>query len=151
MCRFAIYPLIAWRRLAFVCLLWLQLGSATAVTLDKQAAYALVERLPEVRAWIHAIPRMTDGTSVGALMAVPERPILLAGWHYWSVNFYLDEGIHFHRWETFLVRIDGRRILVNDTVSGVISLVVWRRDKDPYAHIAAAAQPRHARKENKNR
>ncbi|HEX3532555.1 MAG TPA: hypothetical protein VH988_36315 [Thermoanaerobaculia bacterium] len=67
-------------------------------------------------------------------MVEPEEPETIEGkrLRYWSVGFYEFQPDHSHRWDTFLVRVDGKEILVEDLLGGdPMTLKEWRRKEKP--------------------
>ncbi len=57
---------------------------------------------------------------------------------YWPVGFLEDTGPLLHRWESFLVRSDGREIIVENNVdpaAGDWTLEQWRKERNPLALI----------------
>jgi hypothetical protein len=109
-------------------------------SLTSDAAVNAVARLPEVKAWGKFILESTGGKVHGALMVMPEEPVVEEGKRYWSVEYLEDQPDHMHRWQTFLIRLDGKEILVDDPVSGdYVSLAEWRATQKPMERIRPAA------------
>jgi hypothetical protein len=93
------------------------------------ASYALaidaVRNLPELAAWsrTHAFP-----VAFGESFDKQER---LEGRCYWSVSVYANRPERLELWHIFYVEVDGKRLLVQDPVSGdTISLQRWRSKGD---------------------
>ncbi len=83
-------------------------------------ALAIVTGLPEFQ-------RSADYLSQHAgikLVHVPsmDQQTPIHGKCYWSVTIYTAEITHLHRWNTFYVSMDGKRILVMDAEGNPISL-----------------------------
>jgi hypothetical protein len=80
-----------------------------------------VQRLPEWAAWSrsHSFP-IAYGESV-------DKQVLVQGRCYWSVSVYANRPEQLELWRVFYVEVSGKRLLVQDTVSGdAISLKTWR-------------------------
>lgn len=112
-------------------------GSGRApASLTSDAAVEAVFRLPEVKAWGKYILETSNGKVHGALMVMPEKPVIENGKRYWSVEYVENQPDHVHRWQTFLVRLDGKEILVDDPVSGDdVSLAEWRETQMPMKRV----------------
>ncbi|MEO3711254.1 hypothetical protein [Roseateles flavus] len=84
-------------------------------------ASALVERLPDYRAWAasHQQP---------AVFGMPvDGQVRFGGRCYWSVSVYLDMGDRLGLWTVFLVHLGSGDILVDDAASEApLSLQAWR-------------------------
>jgi hypothetical protein len=96
-----------------------------AVAAPHAAGYAnsikSVERLPEWAAWSRSHPfPVAYGLSM-------DKQVLLQGRCYWSVSVYANRPERMERWRGFYVDVSGKRVLVEDPVSGdAISLKMWR-------------------------
>ena len=56
-----------------------------------------------------------------------DRQVLLQGRCYWSVSVYANRPERMERWRSFYVEVSGKRVLIEDPVSGdAISLTTWR-------------------------
>ena len=108
-------------------------GHAAANSCNAQAlnapgyAHALesVRNLPELAAWsrTHGFP-----VAFGESLDKQER---LDGRCYWSVSVYANRPERLELWHIFYVEADGKRLMVQDPVSGdAISLHKWRSKGD---------------------
>ncbi len=80
-----------------------------------------VRQLPELDAWSrsHAFP-VAFGESV-------DKQVVLDGQCYWSVSVFASRPERLELWNIFYVQSNGKRVLVQDPVSGdAISLEQWR-------------------------
>ncbi len=101
-------------------------------TLGADQAVAIVEKLPEVKAWSAYIERTTSGKVHSTMMVEPDEPVSLEGKRYWAVGFFEDRPEYLHRWQTFLVRVDGKEVLVESAATGdAMTLKEWRRKEKP--------------------
>jgi hypothetical protein len=100
-----------------------------AASITQDQAIEMVGKLPEVKAWSAHLSRITHGKVRAAFMVEPDEPELIEGKRYWAVGCFENQPDHFVRWETFLVRLDGKVILVEDTDGDPISLSRWRKDR----------------------
>jgi hypothetical protein len=76
------------------------------------------------------------------MMVEPQQPEAREGKYYWSVNYYENHPTHFHRWQTFMVRLDGKEILVDDVTTGEYrSLDDWRRKEKPMDRVRETKAP----------
>jgi hypothetical protein len=120
-----------WMRHAFFAILFACLCAAgnAAPRCDEPALHAAgytrsikaVQRLPEVVAWsrFHPFP-----VAYGRFV---DKQVLLQGRCYWSVSVYANRPERFELWHVFYVEASGKRILVQDIVSGdAISMKTWR-------------------------
>lgn len=91
-----------------------------------QQASALVERLPEYRAWAASHQRP-------AVFGMPmDGEVRFGGRCYWSVSVYADVGDRLSLWNVFLVHLGSADILVDDAASEApLSLQAWRRKHGP--------------------
>lgn len=85
-------------------------------------ASALVERLPDYRAWAASHQRP-------AVFGMPmDGEVRFGGRCYWSVSVYQDMGDRLGLWTVFLVHLGSGDILVDDAASEQpLSLQAWRR------------------------
>jgi hypothetical protein len=105
-------------------------------SITKEQADALVWNLPEVKAWANYINTKTKGAVHAMTMISPETPETIEGKKYWSVGFYEDQPDHVVRWQSFLVRLDGKEILVDtDSPDEYLSLKEWRAKAHPMERI----------------
>ncbi|TAN68547.1 MAG: hypothetical protein EPN17_08825 [Methylobacter sp.] len=104
-------------------------------TITKEQAAAIISELPEIIAWSSYIERITQGKVHGMIMDTSEEPTSIDGKQYWPVDFYESQPPQIHRWESFLVSLDSKDILVDDIADGAISLQEWRDHKKPMAQI----------------
>jgi hypothetical protein len=108
-------------------------SGTTSIT--REQAIAQVAELPEIDAWQEYVNQRTAGKVLTALIVNPETPKTYAGQEYWSVSFYESEATHNSRWQTFLVRVDGQEILVDDLEGNYRSLENWRQQDKPMARV----------------
>ena len=93
--------------------------------------------LPEIKAWSAHIEKATGGRAHGAVMETSPETRLVDGVACYQLSFFESTPDAAHRWESFVVTPDGKRILVDDIVSGdLISLEQWRKDSAPMQRIA---------------
>lgn len=111
------------------------LPSPTSQSLTKEQAITVIIKLPESKAWSEYIERKSKNKAHSSLMVTQEQPIVINKKQYWSVNFYENNAEHMHKWESFLVSLDGKTILIDDANDGLISLEKWRNNKRPMARI----------------
>ena len=114
-------------------------GPATQDTAGAQpedkAVNALLA-LPEIRAWSAHIEKASGGRSHGAVMETAPEQRLVDGQAYFQLSFFENAPDAAHRWESFLVTPDGKRILVEDMVEGdLLSLENWRKEKAPMKRV----------------
>ena len=114
-------------------------GPATQDTAGAQpedkAVNALLA-LPEIRAWSAHIEKASGGKSHGAVMETTPEQRLVDGQAYFQLSFFENGPDAAHRWESFLVTPDGKRILVDDIVDGdLLSLENWRKEKTPMKRV----------------
>ncbi len=116
-----------------VSLSWAALCVYAAPTCNAQAmdsaAYAqaldVVRQLPELTTWsrAHGFP-VVFGESL-------DKQQRLEGRCYWSVSVYANRPERLELWHTFYVEAEGKRLRVQDPVSGnTISLQKWRSKSD---------------------
>jgi hypothetical protein len=104
--------------------------------ISSDQATGIVWKLPEIKAWSAYILRTSHGKIHAALMVTPEEPVEIEGKRYWTVGFFENQPEKYLRWETFLVRLDGRQILVEDATSGDnLTLEQWRRQEKPMDRV----------------
>lgn len=102
--------------------------ACTAQALDSAGytrAIQSVRALPELVAWSrsHKFP-VVYGESMDKQVLVQDRC-------YWSVSVFANRPERLELWQIFYVDIDGKRLLVQDTISGEgISLQKWRSQGD---------------------
>jgi hypothetical protein len=105
-------------------------------------AVDIVWQLPEAKAWSKFIRDQTNGEAHAALIVEPEQPESRRGKSYWSVNFYENGTSRYHRWQTFLIRTDGKEILADVKTSGEYrGLEEWRRIEKPMDRVREADRP----------
>lgn len=92
-------------------------------------AIALVMKIPEVNSWVKAVQKAgrTPAYNIDGDNLVET----IHGREYRSTTIYEDTGDKFTRWMTFMVRIDGKALLVDDDLSDsdesrYITLEQWR-------------------------
>ncbi len=88
-------------------------------------AIETVRHLPELTAWsrTHGLP-----VAFGESLDKQQR---LEGRCFWSVSVYVNRPERLELWHTFYVQADGKRLLVQDPISGTaISLQKWRSKTD---------------------
>ncbi|WP_257572331.1 hypothetical protein [Janthinobacterium sp. UMAB-60] len=111
-------------------------GQTAAEAQSARAVDALMA-LPEIKAWSAHIEKASGGRAHGAVMETSPDARLIDGKPYYDLNFVENTPDAAHRWESFVVSQDGKRILVDDIVSGeLISLEQWRKDSAPMQRIA---------------
>ena len=102
----------------------------------------MIWELPEVKALAKYIEEKTAGKVRAALMVEPNTPENLAGNKYWAIGFYENQPTHVHRWQTFLVRLDGKEILVDDLITGDYwNLQKWREKEKPLERVRESKTP----------
>lgn len=116
-------------------------ASAIPASISKEQAVAIILELPEIKAWANYIEQTTEGKAHGSTMAQPEEPRTIDEKKYWTVSFYENQPAQMHRWETFLVSLDSKTILVDDILDDVISLQEWRDNKKPMERIQVKNAP----------
>ena len=108
---------------------------APGAQLDDKAVNALLA-LPEIRAWSAHIEKASGGRSHGAVMETAPEQRLVDGQAYFQLSFFENAPDAAHRWESFLVTPDGKRILVEDTAEGeLLSLERWRKESAPMKRV----------------
>lgn len=116
-----------------VSLSWAALLAYAAPTCNAQAMHSagyaqaleMVRHLPELATWsrTHGFPVV-----FGESMDKQQR---LEGRCYWSVSVYANRPERLELWHTFYVEAEGKRLLVQDSLSGnTISLQKWRSKGD---------------------
>jgi hypothetical protein len=111
-------------------------SGTTSIT--REQAIAMIHELPEIAAWHAYVKAQTAGEVSTVLSLNGEIPETFVDQEYWSVSFYENQPRHRHRWQSFLVRLDGQEILVDDVSGKYRSLDTWRRDDKPMERV----QPR---------
>ena len=92
--------------------------------------------LPEIKAWSAHIEKASGGRSHGAVMESDPEQRLVDGQAYFQLSFFENAPDAAHRWESFLVTPDGKRILVEDIVNGdYMSLERWRKEGKPMERV----------------
>lgn len=72
----------------------------------------------------------------------PTYPGLVSGNKYWAVGFYEDQTTYAHRWQSFLVRLDGKGILVDDVATGdYLGILKWREKEKPMERVRETKEP----------
>jgi hypothetical protein len=95
-------------------------------------AEKLVWALPEAKAWAAHIERVSAGKNHGGTTVYDDQPDTIVGRQYWAVEYIEDTPDLIHLWQIFLVRVDGRTILVQDIATGEpLTLSVWRKKEHP--------------------
>lgn len=111
-------------------------SSQAAQEQNARAVDALMA-LPEIKAWSAHIEKASGGRAHGAVMETSPETRLVDGVVCYQLSFFESTPDAAHRWESFVVTPDGKRILVDDIVSGdLISLEQWRKDNAPMQRIA---------------
>ena len=111
-------------------------NSQAAQEQNARAVDALLA-LPEIKAWSAHIEKASGGRAHGAVMETSPETRLVDGAAYYQLSFFESTPEAAHRWESFVVSPDGKRILVDDSVSGdLLSLEQWRKDSAPMQRIA---------------
>ncbi|MBE3023523.1 hypothetical protein GQ37_018095 [Janthinobacterium sp. BJB1] len=114
-------------------------ASSSRTVAEEQSARAVdaLMALPEIKAWSAHIEKASGGRAHGAVMETSPDVRLIDGKPYHDLSFVENTPDAAHRWESFVVSQDGKRILVDDVVSGeLISLEQWRKDNAPMQRIA---------------
>ena len=112
-------------------------SAGTAAPEKNARAVDALMALPEIKAWSAHIEKASGGRAHGAVMETSPEARLIDGQPYYDLNFVENTPDAAHRWESFVVSQDGKRILVDDVVSGeLISLEQWRKDNAPMQRIA---------------
>jgi hypothetical protein len=89
-------------------------------------ATRIVQQLPEFKEWQRYVAEHPPSKIIlGVESFVKSVPI--EGRCFVSVSIYSDEETHLHRWNTFYVSLQSRRILVQDLEGEAVSLRAWRR------------------------
>ncbi len=102
-------------------------------SISKEQAMELVQNLPEIKAWSELIAKKKDSHRRAVIMIDGDiaEPIKgKDGKFYWPVGFLEDTGSMMHRWESFLVRLDGKTIMIENNVdpaAGMLTLEQWRK------------------------
>lgn len=110
-------------------------ASTAAAEQNARAVDALLA-LPEIKAWSAHIEKASGGRAHGAVMETTPETRLVDGAAYYQLSFFESTPDAAHRWESFVVSPDGKRILVDDIVSGdLLSLEQWRQDNAPMQRI----------------
>jgi hypothetical protein len=86
--------------------------SSTA-SITREQAIDRVAKLPEIAAWRAYVTAQSSGTVSTTLSVNAETPETFVDQEYWSVSFHENQPRHRHRWQSFLVRLDGQEILVD--------------------------------------
>jgi hypothetical protein len=105
--------------------------------ISKEKAVSLIEVLPEVKAWMQYLKEHSK-EAVRATYIPDDKTAEIGGRHYWRVSFYESHPSYLHAWETFLVRTDGREILIENNLDpdeGPLSLEQWRKTNKPLIEI----------------
>ena len=111
-------------------------NSQAAQEQNARAVDALLA-LPEIKAWSAHIEKASGGRAHGAVMETSPETRLVDGVASYQLSFFESTPDAAHRWESFVVTPDGKRILVDDIVTGdLISLEQWRKDSAPMQRIA---------------
>ncbi len=112
-------------------------SSGTAAEAASARAVDALMALPEIKAWSAHIEKASGGRAHGAVMETAPETRLVDGAAYYQLSFFESTPDAAHRWESFVVSPDGKRILVDDVVSGeLLSLERWRQDSAPMQRIA---------------
>ena len=92
-----------------------------------------VTNLAEYKSW-HKHAAATQGVKAG-FGAHVDKQTLLRGRCFWEVTAYEDHPTHMVRWRTFLVAVEGKSILVEDTSGGdPMTLAQWRSNRTRTPH-----------------
>lgn len=111
-------------------------SQTTAQEQNARAVDALMA-LPEIKAWSAHIEKASAGRAHGAVMETSPETRLVDGQPYYQLSFFESTPDAAQRWESFVVSPDGKRILIDDIVSGdLLSLEQWRKDSAPMQRIA---------------
>ncbi len=109
-------------------------------TLGKQQARDALMALPELKVWSERIARNSGGKIHGALVEYDPTPKLVNGKKYWQFSFVENGAVAAHNWDSFLVEVGGRTILVEDFNSDKqLTLEQWRATKKPMDRTKAEA------------
>ena len=116
--------------------------NSISTSITKERAEAIVWELPEIKAWKKYIDKKNKGTVHAATMVLPETPLIIKGKQYWAVNFYEDRPAYLHRWQTFMIPLDSKKILVDTDTTGIYSsLQEWRTKTNPMERIRESKTP----------
>jgi hypothetical protein len=111
-------------------------SQTTAQEQNARAVDALLA-LPEIKAWSAHIEKASGGRAHGAVMETSPETRLVDGVACYQLSFVENTPDAAHRWESFVVTHDGKRILVDDIASGdLITLEQWLKDNAPMQRIA---------------
>jgi hypothetical protein len=106
--------------------------ASTRASITLEQAMDILLALPEIKAWQSHVKRVSKGALHGKLLAESDEPVVVKGRKYWSVSFIEDHPDRVYRWESFLVSLDGKTVLVEDSSNDrLLTLVRWRRQEHP--------------------
>ena len=114
-------------------------AASSQTTADEQNTRAVdaLMALPEIKAWSAHIEKASGGRAHGAVMETTPETRLVEGQPYYQLSFFESTPDAAHRWESFVVSADGKRILVDDLASGdLLSLEQWRKDSAPMQRVS---------------
>lgn len=119
-----------------------QVVGSTSASITQEQAIAIVWDLPEIKAWTHYVEKKSEGKARPVLIAERQTPETMAGNKYWAIGFYEDQTTYTHRWQSFLVRLDGKEILVDDVATGnYLGLLKWREKEKPMERVRETKEP----------
>ncbi|MGK5018924.1 hypothetical protein [Janthinobacterium lividum] len=112
-------------------------SSQSAAQEQNARAVDALMALPEIKAWSAHIEKASGGRAHGAVMETSPETRLVDGVVCYQLSFFESTPEAAHRWESFVVTPDGKRILVDDSVTGeLLSLEQWRKDSAPMQRTA---------------
>ena len=92
-----------------------------------KTAVSRVTALPEFINWSNTISSKSGANA--AFIPAVDKQTKLKNRCYWSVTVYSNEGSHYHRWNTFLISVTGRVILVENIEGEPVPLQTLRSNK----------------------
>jgi tetratricopeptide (TPR) repeat protein len=94
-------------------------------------AVSMIAKLPEIIAWQQYIKDQSAGKTRAVLRVTSQTLQKVNGKDYWSISFYESQNTQDHRWQSFLVRSDGKEILADDINGNYLDLPTWRQKTNP--------------------
>jgi hypothetical protein len=116
-------------------------SQSESVSITKEQSVFKIAELSEIVAWRKFIKEQSEGKTRAVLRLQSEMPQTRSGRKYWSVGFYESQATHDHLWQSFLVRLDGKEILVEDIEGKYLALETWRKQENPMARVGSLKAP----------
>lgn len=110
-------------------------------TITKEQSLLKIAELPEIVAWRNYIKEQSQGKNRAVLRLQSEMPQTISGREYWFAGFYESQPTHDHLWQAFLIRLDGKEILVNHLEGKYLNLETWRKQENPMARVRNLKAP----------